>query len=112
MEFEPLVEIGKTGKFSINFWIQWRKPLNWFWCHNLWGIISNFSAPNVITAIQFGAENGQNENELFELEKIKNAFQRKKATINVGGNGFWKTRNGSGNHVVRKLVFSISFWEA
>ena len=58
---------------------------------SLWGIISNFSAPNVITAIQFGAENGQNENELFELEKIKNAFQRKKATINVGGNGFWKS---------------------
>ena len=56
----------------------------------MWGIIWNFSAPNVITAIQFGAENGQNENELFELEKIKNAFQRKKATINVGGNGFWE----------------------
>ena len=55
---------------------------------SLWGVIWNFSAPNVITAIQFGAENGQNENELFELEKIKNAFQRKKATINVGGNGF------------------------
>ena len=87
MEFEPLVKIGKTGKFFINFCIQWRKSLNWLWCH--WeGIISNFSAPNVITAIQFGAENGQNENELFELEKIKNAFQRKKATINVGGNGF------------------------
>lgn len=57
----------------------------------MWGIIWNFSAPNVITAIQFGAENGQDENELFELEKIKNAFQRKKATINVGGNGFWKS---------------------
>ena len=57
----------------------------------MWGLIWNFSAPNVITAIQFGAENGQDENELFELEKIKNAFQRKKATINVGGNGFWKS---------------------
>ena len=73
---------------------------------SLWGVIWNFSAPNVITAIQFGAENGQNENELFELEKIKNAFQRKKATINVGGNGFWKS------YFLKVIdTASISFWQ-